>query len=304
MGGREWALLVALSILWGGSFFFFEVALRDFGPFTIVFGRVGLAALWLYGFLRLSRASMPGDLASWRQFAAMGLLNNVIPFSLIVWGQQFIESGVAAILNASTPLFTVLLSHYLIQGERLTAGRVVAVLLGLAGVAVLIDPRAVLDVENHGLGELAVVGAAISYAFAGIYGRRFKQVAPMATATGQVTCSAAMTLPLALLFEQPWQVHPSIQAVGALLGLSLLCTAIAYVIFFKILAAAGATNLLLVTLLVPPSALVLGVFVLGERPNANAFMGLVLILAGLLVIDGRLGRRLTTFLAGSSAPRG
>ncbi|MGH6932302.1 MAG: DMT family transporter, partial [Dongiaceae bacterium] len=141
MNRREWLLLVSLSILWGGSFFFYETALRDFGPFTIVFGRVGLAAVLLYGWLRLSRLVMPRDLATWRRFAAMGILNNVIPFSLIIWGQQRIDSGLAAILNSCTPLFTIMLAHFLTPGERLTVGRLAGVLIGIIGVLVLLDPR-------------------------------------------------------------------------------------------------------------------------------------------------------------------
>jgi drug/metabolite transporter (DMT)-like permease len=303
MNARQWLLLVALSMLWGGSFFFFEVALRDFGPLTVVLGRVGLAAIWLRGFLALSRTAMPRELSAWRQFAVMGLLNNAIPFGLIVWGQQYIESGMAAILNASTPLFTVLFAHYLTRDERLTPGRLAGVLLGLAGVILLIGPGALAGADNHALGQAAMIAAAVSYALAGIYGRRFRGRPPMVTATGQVTCAAILVLPFALVLEQPWRAAPGLDSIGALLGLSLLCTALAYILYFKILAAAGATNLLLVTLLIPPSALLLGILILGERPGGDAFAGLALIALGLLAIDGRPGRRLLTFLAGSSAPR-
>ncbi|MGH6932107.1 MAG: DMT family transporter, partial [Dongiaceae bacterium] len=202
-----------------------------------------------------------------------------------------------------TPLFTIMLAHFLTPGERLTVGRLAGVLIGIIGVLVLLDPRSLFSVGSYPVREIAILAAAFSYALAGIYGRHLNWHPPIVVATGQVTCSAVIALPLALLFEQPWQVHPSLQAIGAILGLSLLCTAVAYAIFFHILAAAGASNLLLVTLLMPASALLLGAFILGERPGAAAYMGLAFIAAGLVTIDGRLGRRLATFLAGSSAPR-
>ncbi len=290
MSGRDWSLLVALSVLWGGSFFFSEVALAELGPLTVVLGRVGFAALALIGLTYLTGHRLPAAWGLWGAFLVMGALNNLIPFSLIVWGQVTIDSGLAAILNATTPLFAVVLAHVLTRDERMTRGRAAGVLLGLAGVAVLVGPEALGRFDAQGLAQLAVLGAAFSYACAGIYGRRFKGLPPVVAAAGMVTCSAVLTLPLALVMERPWEMSPGAVTWAAVLGLALPSTALAYVIYFRILASAGATNLLLVTFLIPVSALALGVAVLGERPGASALAGLALIFAGLAAVDGRVGR--------------
>ena len=288
MGGREWLLLVALSVLWGGSFFFSEVALDELRPLTVVLGRVGFAAVALVAFVYLTGRRMPGSPALWGAFLVMGAMNNLIPFSLIVWGQVTIDSGFAAILNATTPLFTVLLAHVLTRDERMTGNRLIGVLLGLGGVAALVGPDVLGGLGAQGLAQLAVLGAAFSYACAGIYGRRFRDLPPAVAAAGMVYGTAIMILPLALVLERPWNSSPGMVTWGAVLGLSLLSTALAYLIYFRILAAAGATNLLLVTFLIPVSALFLGVAVLGERPDWPAFAGLTLIFAGLAAVDGRL----------------
>ncbi|MHA1153108.1 MAG: DMT family transporter [Alphaproteobacteria bacterium] len=290
MTGRDWLLLVMLSVLWGGSFFFSEVALAELGPLTVVLGRVGFAALALIGCVYAAGHRLPSTLGLWGAFLVMGALNNLIPFSLIVWGQVTIDSGLAAILNATTPLFVVVLAHVLTRDERLTRGRAAGVLLGLAGVAVLVGPEVLGQFGAQGLAQLAVLGAAFSYACAGIYGRRFKGLPPVVAAAGMVTCSALLTLPLALVVERPWMASPGALTWAAVLGLALLSTALAYVIYFRILASAGATNLLLVTFLIPVSALFLGMVVLGERLEPSAFAGLALIFAGLAAVDGRLFR--------------
>ncbi len=294
MSGRDWLLLVTLSVLWGGSFFFSEVALAELGPLTVVLGRVGFAALALVGFVYLAGHRLPSAPGLWGAFLVMGALNNLIPFSLIVWAQVSIDSGLAAILNATTPLFTVVLAHFLTRDERMTRGRFAGVVFGIAGVAVLVGPEALgqlgAGLSTAGLAQLAVIGAAFSYGCAGIYGRRFQGLPPVVAAAGMVTCSAVLTLPLALVVERPWQIDPGALTWAALLGLALLSTALAYVIFFRILASAGATNLLLVTFLIPVSALFLGMVVLGERPGPAAFAGLALIFAGLAAVDGRLLR--------------
>ena len=288
MGRKEWLLLVALSLLWGGSFFFAELALVELPPLTVVLGRVGFAALALNAFILLSGRRMPGSPRLWGAFLVMGALNNLLPFSLIVWAQVHIDSGLAAILNATTPLFTVLLAHLLTADERLTRPRLAGVLLGFAGVALMIGPGALKGLGLAGLGQVAVLGAALAYAFAGIYGRRFKALAPSTAACGMLTATTVMILPLALVIEQPWNLSPGAGTWGAVLGLALLCTVLAYLIYFRILASAGATNLLLVTFLIPVSALLLGTIFLGERPDWTAYAGLALIFAGLAAVDGRL----------------
>ncbi len=298
MGPLEWALLVLLSVLWGGSFFFAEVALVELRPFTVVFGRVALAALTLMALVYLTGGRMPADRRLWGAFFVMGLVNNFIPFSLIVWGQTQITGGLASILNATTPVFTVLIAHFFTQDERLTVGRLSGVALGIAGVVVMIGPAALKGLGGNVLAQIAVVGAALSYGIAGVYGRRFGGVPPLVTAAGQVTASTVLMFPVMMLLDRPWTLPmPGVETWGAVLGIALVSTAAAYVIFFRILATSGATNIMLVTLLVPVSAILLGVLILGETLEPVHIAGMVLIALGLAAIDGRaLGmlRRRTT----------
>lgn len=286
----EWAMLLALATLWGGSFFFNAIAVRELPVFTVVVSRVALAAVILLVLLRVLGERMPRDRHIWAAFLCMGLLNNVIPFSLIVWGQQHIASGVASILNASTPLFTVILAHVLTSDERMTGGKFSGVLIGFIGVAVMIGTDVLGDLGVHVTAQLMCLAGAISYAFAGIYGRRFKAmgVGPLSTAAGQVIASSMILLPLVLVLDRPWTLPmPSLSALLALVGIAALSTALAYVLYFRLLATAGATNLLLVTFLIPVSATLLGVLFLGEAIQPRHLIGMALIGAGLAAIDGR-----------------
>lgn len=290
MALADWLLLIALSVVWGGSFFFSKVAVAELPPLTIVLARVGLAALALLPVLWLAGQAPPRDRGTWAAFFGMGMLNNLIPFCLIVWGQTRIGSGLAAILNATTPLFTVLVAHGLTADEKITPKRLAGVLLGLAGVVVLIGPQ-VLGGEVTA--QIAILGAALSYAFAGIFGRRFRGLPPMVTATGQVSATSVMMLPIVCLVDRPWSLPmPSGTTLLSLAGLALLSTSLAYVLYFKLLARVGATNTVLVTLLIPPSAMLLGHLVLGEVLSGRAWMGMALIALGLAAIDGRLFARL------------
>lgn len=287
---REWGLLVLLSVIWGGSFFFIGVAVRTLPPFTIVASRVALAALALNALLwiRGSRAALTGRV--WAAFFTMGLLNNAVPFSLIVWGQTHIASGLASILVATTPLFTVVVAHALTRDEKMTGARFLGVLVGLGGVAVLVGPDAAQGLGSHLAAECAVLGAALSYALAGVFGRRFHRngVSPLVSAAGQVTASTLMLVPLALVVDRPWTLAPPGPGTwAAVVALGLLSTAFAYVVYFRVLAVAGATNLLLVTFLIPVSAILLGTTFLGEHLAARQFAGMALIGGALAVIDGR-----------------
>ena len=289
----EWGMLVALSILWGGSFFFNGIAVRELPVFTVVVLRVVMAALALWVALWATGTKMPSSTPVWAAFFATGLLNNVVPFTLIVWGQSHIASGVASILNATTPLFTVVVAELFTRDERMTGLRLAGVISGLIGVAVMIGGSAVTTLGLEIAAQLAVVAAAISYACAGVFGRRFKQmgVAPLATAAGQVTASSLLLAPAMLWIDRPWMLPwPSTSAIAALIGVALLSTALAYVLYFRILATAGATNLLLVTFLIPVSAVLLGVTVLDEVLQARHIVGMALIGFGLAMIDGRLLR--------------
>ncbi len=293
MGATEWGLLFLLSMLWGGSFFFVEVAVRELPPFSIVFCRVTLGALILHGVMRLRGKPLPRSIRIWSALFVMGALNNVIPFSLIVWGQTHIDSSVASILNASTPIFSVVLTHFLTREERLTPLRITGVLLGWFGVTVLIGLDSLVRMDSQVLGKLAVIGASVSYAFAAIFARRYlKGQDSITIATGMLTGSGVIMAFLALPMDKPWTLTPGFIVLGALLGLAALSTALAYLIYFRLLITAGATNSLLVTFLVPVSAVLLGVFILGERPGWNSFGGMVIILLGLLCLDGRIFRLL------------
>lgn len=208
-----------------------------------------------------------------------------------MWGQTHIASGLAAILNAATPLFTVVAAHVFTSDERMTGNRLVGVFIGLAGVAVMVGPTVLAGLGADLLAQVAVLSAALSYALAGIFGRRFLRmgVQPLATATGQVTASALMLVPIAMVVDRPWTLPlPDASAWGAVFGIAALSTALAYLLYFRLLATAGATNLLLVTFLIPVSAIILGAAVLGERLQPQHFIGMVLIGCGLAAIDGRL----------------
>lgn len=300
MTGVHWVMLLILSVLWGGSFFFVGVAVKELPPFTIVTLRVTLAAFCLLAVCRFMGLKLPRDRRIWRAFFVMGFLNNLVPFTLIVWGQTYIASGVASILNATTPLFTVVAAHYLTRDETFTLSRIVGVLLGLCGVATMIGGAALQSLGIDVAALFAMLMAALSYALAGVFGRRFRQmdVPPLTTAAGQVAASSIMLFPIMMVVDHPWTLSvPSTETMGALAGLAILSTALAYVLYFRLLAAAGATNLLLVTFLIPVSAIGLGIMFLGEVLEPKHIAGMVLIALGLVAIDGRAGRLVRTLLA-------
>lgn len=291
MNGGEWLALLLLSVLWGGSFFFAAVLIKTLPPFTIVFLRVGLAAVILNVLVIALGMRMPGTRTAWVAFSGMGLLNNAVPFCLIVWGQSHIASGLAAILNATTPISTVVVAHLLTDDERMTGNRLLGVVIGFFGVVILIGPDSLRGLGANVLAQVAILTAAVFYAFAGVYGRRFRimGIAPLLTATGQVTASAVMLFPIAMLVDKPWTLAmPTLPAWAAIIGSATLSTALGYVLYFRILSTAGATNLLLVTFLIPVSAILMGTFALGEQLDVRHFVGLALIGAGLAAIDGRL----------------
>lgn len=285
MGPVEWGMLVLLSILWGSSFFFNELALRDLPPFTLVFLRLGLSAVALLVVLRLTGERLPRGRRVWGAFLAMSLLNNAVPFSLLAWGQTHIASGLASVLNATTPLWAVIVAHLLTSDEKAMPGKIAGVVLGFAGVVVMIGGAALEGAGTALLAQLACIAATLSYALAGVYGRRFKAlgVTPMATAAGTVIAAAVALLPAALIVDAPWRLGaPEPIAWGAVIWLALVSTAAAYVLFFRLLASAGATNTMLVTFLVPVTAVLLGSLVLGETLALRHLLGMALIAAGLV----------------------
>jgi drug/metabolite transporter (DMT)-like permease len=280
-------------MLWGGSFLFYRMLATALPPLTTVLSRVAIGALAIGAAMLLRGISwrIPRDRIL--PLAGLALLNNVVPFALFAWAETRVTGGTASILNAMTPIFTVLISGLILRTERLTASRIAGVLCGLAGVLTLVGPQALLGADL--LGQAACLLAAVCYGFALPLGRRITGVAPEQMATAQLALSSLIVLPLVLLLDQPWTL-PALtpDAWIAVLGLGLLSTGLAYVIFFALLSSAGATNLSLVTLLVPVSALLLGHVVLAEPITWQAVAGMALIGAGLAAIDGRLLRAMRT----------
>jgi drug/metabolite transporter (DMT)-like permease len=285
---RDWSLLAVLSVLWGGSFFFNGLALKELPPLTLVLLRVALGALFLLPLLRAYRIEFPVGVAGWKPFFAVAFFNNVLPFSLIVMGQTFIASGLASVLNATTPLFTVVVMAAAGE-ERLFARRVAGVIAGLVGVIILRGGFG-FDAAGQGIGVLLCLAAAASYGVAALLARRtLANSPPLATATFQLLASSAMMLLVAGLVDRPWTLPmPDVTTWFAVLGLAALSTALAYIVFFQILRRSGATNVMLVTLLIPVTAILLGYLVLGERISLREIAGALVIGSALLVIDGRV----------------
>ena len=294
MGWLDWVLLVVLSVLWGGSFFFTKVALAALPPLTLVLLRVGIAAAVLLLIFRLRGGSLRTFLRIPGALFCMGLLNNVVPFSLLSWGQVHITGSLASILNSFVPVFTILLAHFLTHDEKMTVNKVAGIGLGVCGVVLMIGSSALEGVSFALLGMLACLGATLAYAFATIYGKRFRElrIEPITVASGQVCMSTVMMIPIVMVVDRPWTLAtPTPDVVMSVLMLGVFSTAFAYILFFRILSAGGATNMSLVALLIPASAMLLGVGILGERIQGSDLAGLGLIVSGLACIDGRLFRR-------------
>ena len=298
MNRGDWTILLVLALIWGGAFFFIGVAVRHVQPLTYVWLRltIGAAGLWTYLLFRGERISLPRHV--WGSILLLALLNNALPFALFGWGQTHIASGLASILNATTPIWGVVVAHFLTRDERMSPRKIAGVLLGFGGVAVMIGPSLLSSLGAGALAELACVVAGLSYALAAVWARRFKSlgISPFSVTTGQLTAGAAMMLPVSLIVDRPWaHTFPPLSAWAAIAALGLLCTAFGYVLYFRLIEQAGATNALLVTLLVPPVAILLGGLFLGESLAPQDFAGLALIALGLAAIDGRvltlLGRR-------------
>jgi drug/metabolite transporter (DMT)-like permease len=291
MSPADWALLLLLSVLWGGSFYFAKIAVPEIPPLTLALGRVGIAAAALIVVARLLAVPFPRDPVVWKQFTVIAALNNAIPFTLLFWAQIHISIGLASILNATTPLFGVLVAHALTHDDRLTAGRVVGLIAGFIGVVLLIGPGLLSDLGADVLAEFACLAAACSYAFGAVLARRLRGVPPIMVASGQLTMSTMLLLPFVLLFDKPSAFFTaSHAALAALMGIALLSSALAYFIYFRLIARAGATNALLVTFLVPVSAILMGIVLLGENVSTRQLAGMTVIFIGIAAIDGRAGQ--------------
>ena len=289
-----WAMLVLLSVVWGGTFFFQEIAVRELPVFTIVAVRVVLAAAFLIAMLFIAGERLPREWRIWRALFLLAVINNVIPFCLIVWGQKEIASGLASILNAATPICTVLVAHFATTDEKITGLKMVGVIAGFFGVAILLGIDLLDGLGTAVIAQIAVLAAAFAYGFGAIFGRKFRAMGLSAngTATGQLIASSIILVPITLFVDTPWTLPvPSGGTIAALIALGSVSTALAYYLYFRILESAGATNLVLVTFLIPISALALGIFILGEVLLIQHIVGLACIGAGLAAIDGRLLKR-------------
>jgi len=288
MSLSQWLLLVTLSVLWGGSFLFVGIAVEELPAFTIVLVRVALAALLMVPLILALGLRLPATLSGWWPFLVMALLNNVIPFSAIVLGQKEIASGLASVLNATTPLFAITITHALTD-DKMSARSVIGVLIGTAGVAILMGPAVLGSDKTSVLGMALVLLGACSYGCSSVWGRRLRQSPPLVSATAQLVCSSIVMALLAGFIDRPWTLAPpSARTLLALAALATLSTALAYAIFFRILAVSGPTNVMLVTLLIPISGIALGAIVLDEPVLGRHVLGALVIASGLVVIDGRL----------------
>lgn len=298
MPARAWALLLVLSVLWGGSFLFTKLAVAEVPPFTMVLTRLVIGAALLLVLLRFSGERLPRDRQGIVDLAVLGLLANAIPFVLIAYGQTVIGVGLGSILNATTPIFAVVFAHLLTTDDKATPAKVAGVMIGVLGVAILVgfDDFGMLVRDLRA--ELACLAASMTYGLASVWSRRFRGRPPMVTAAGQLIASSTMLLPVTLVVDAPWTLPwPSTRALFALLGLAVLSTALAYVIFFRVITLAGASSATLVTILVPPSAILMGVVFLDERLAPQHLAGMAVIAIGLLAIDGRLVRSIAAATA-------
>lgn len=282
-------LLFVLSAIWGGSFFFAEIALTELPPMTITMWRVSLAVPVLLLVLHFQGQRLPREGRAWGAFLVMGALNNALPFTLIFWGQVQIESGLAAILNATTAFFGALVAGLLLADEPLHLRKLVGALLGLGGIAVIMGPELLDGLDLRNLAQLAVLGAALSYAFASVWGRvSLSGYSPTVNATGMLIGASLLMLPVALIFDGAPQLALSLEVWGALLSLAVLSSGVAFLLYFVVLQRVGAANITLVTLMAPPFAVTWGALFLDERLGGSAFAGFALIGLGLLVSEGRL----------------
>jgi drug/metabolite transporter (DMT)-like permease len=289
ISSRAWAELFVLSFIWGGSFLSIRIALDEIGPLTAVAHRTGWAMLILWSYVLLRRMALPRGWQIWGAFVVMGLLNNAIPFSLMAWGQLHIETGLTSILNASTAIFGVVTAAIFFADEQLTRRKVIGVLVGFIGVSTAIGIEAFKNFDVRSLGQLAVIAGTISYALAGIWARKtLGHLKPQVAAAGMLTGASFITIPMAYMIEGRMQFDLALSTWGAIGYYAIVATAIAYMLYYRVLAMAGSGNLMLCTLLVAPVAIVLGAVVLQEALPLRAYIGFGLLALGLFILDGRL----------------
>ena len=290
MTRSDWAILLTLALIWGAAFFFIHVAVAHVAPLTYVWLRVTIAAAGLLAWMRWKGEKLSLPLPVWGMMLVLALLNNIIPFALFGWAQQHIASGLASILNATTPIWGIVVAHIATSDERMTPAKLIGVSIGFAGVATMIGPD-LLASGGSLLPQLACIAASLCYALAGVWARRFRPMGlkPLKVATAQLVVGALVMTPVSLTVGQPWiGGSPSLVALGAITVLALACTALGYVLYFRLIDSAGAINATLVTLLVPPVAILLGALFLGEVLTGGQLLGFAFTALGLAVVDGRL----------------
>ena len=288
LSGRAWAEMLVLALIWGGSFLSIRIALDEISPLMSVAHRVTWAMLVLWVVVAVMRIPLPRNPRIWFAFVVMGLLNNVIPFVLMAWGQLHIESGLTSILNAFTAVVGVVMAALFFSDERLTPRKIIGVVLGFFGVAVAIGLENFKNFDLRSLAQLAVIGGTVAYAVAGVWARKnLVGMPPQLAAAGMLTGATVIMLPLVYFVEGLPTFDLQRRTLVAIGYYAVIATAAAYLLYYRVLAMAGSGNLMLVTLLVAPIAITLGAVVLGEKLSANAFVGFVILAVGLIILDER-----------------
>jgi drug/metabolite transporter (DMT)-like permease len=281
-------LLLLLGMLWGSSYLFIKVIVAEVPVTTLVTGRLALSAIILWLLLLGTRRQVPRGWSLWKNYAVMGLLNGTVPYVLISWGEQYIPSSLAALLQATMPLFTVLLAAVTASDEGLKASKVAGVVVGFVGVGILMLPDLHQGLQVSILGQLAIVGSSLSYAGAGIFARRYlRSQPPLASTAGQLTMGALFTFPLSLMLDWPLSLSPSLPAIASWLALSILGTVVAYVIYYILIERTSATFVSTVTYIIPINGLILGAVVLGEVITPGVLASSALILLGVLLVRAK-----------------
>ena len=287
--GRAWAEMMLLAMIWGGSFLSIRVALDEISPLASVAHRTTWAMLVLWGVIAIMRIPLPRDPKIWFSFLVMGLMNNVIPFTLMAWGQLYIESGLTSILNAFTAVVGVVIASLFFADERISLRKGIGVVLGFFGVAVAIGLENFRTLDLRSMAQLAVIGGTVAYAIAGVWARkRLVGMPPQLAAAGMLTGSTVIMLPLAYFIDGPLSFDLEPRTMWAIGYYAIIATAFAYLLYYRVLAMAGSGNLILVTLLVAPIAITLGAVVLGEKLGTNTYFGFAILAVGLIILDGRV----------------
>ncbi|PKL44240.1 MAG: EamA family transporter [Candidatus Riflebacteria bacterium HGW-Riflebacteria-1] len=287
MKNKDWLWLIILSIIWGSAFMFIKIGLRELSPFIMVFGRLAVSALFMLIGCRIIGATMPSDRRIWLSLGLLGVVNTALPFFLVAWAQQHIDTATASILNATSPVFVMILAHFFTDDEKLTLRKLIGVSAGVAGIVVMVLPSLTHGIVLAGMAQAAMLGATFNYAIGGIYARKFKLLHPMVVSSISLLGASLFLAPGLLYFDVPALSALHMQTIFAVAMLAFFCTGVAFIIYYRVIASAGATNALLVTLMIPVSALFFGVFLMGEQLKIYDIIGMLLIFSGLLIIDGR-----------------